>query len=351
MTRLVKILTLFIVVLMLVTLAAPSVTRAQATGLLAKIKERGKLICGVNPTIPGFGFLDTTDNTFKGFDPDFCRVLAAAIFGDITKVEFRPIAAAADRFPALAAGDIDVLIRNTTFTYGRDTKEGADFGPTTYYDGSTIMVRSADKLAKLEDLKDLTICAIKGTTNEQAISEAMAGVNAAFKLVSFDNLNLMIDAFANSRCDAVTSDASQLTGAKSGAKDGANWTIWDLRLTKEPLGPAWKQGDVQWGDVVTWAVYATMILEEKGITSKNVDEMASKSTDAEVKRLLGLDDKSPLHENLGLDVKWAYNIAKLVGNYGEIFDRNLGEGSPLKLGRGLNSLWNKGGLLYPPPYR
>jgi general L-amino acid transport system substrate-binding protein len=315
------------------------------------VKARGSLICGVNPQIVGFGFQDTQANTFKGFDPDFCRVLAAAIFGDATKVTFKPIAAAADRFPALAAGDIDVLIRNTTFTFGRDSKEGADFGPTTYYDGSTVMVRTADKLAKLEDLKDLTVCAIKGTTNEQAISEAMAAVNTSFKLVSFDDLNAVRDAFAANRCDAITSDATQLLGARAGAKKESEWTIWDIRLTKEPLGPAWKQGDAQWGDLVRWSVYATFILEEKGITSKNVDDIAAKTTDSEVKRLLGLDPKSTLHENLGLDAKWAYNIAKQVGNYGEIFDRNLGEGSPFKLARGLNNLWTKGGLLYAPPFR
>jgi len=350
-SRLIKPLILSFVLLLIASLALPAITQAQGSGLFAKVKARGKLVCGVNPQIAGFGFLDTKDNTFKGFDPDFCRVIAAAMFGDAKAVEFKPIAAAADRFPLLAAGEIDVLIRNTTFTFGRDSKEGADFGPTTFYDSSTIMVRTADKLAKLEDFKDLTICAIKGTTNEQSISEAMNAANTKFKLVTFDALSGVIEAFSSNRCDAVTSDSSQLAGARSAAKDGANWTILDLRLTKEPLGPAVKQGDVQWSDFVRWAIYATFIFEEQGVTSQNVDEIMAKTTNPELRRLLGLDEKSKLNENLGLDAKWAYNIVKQVGNYGEIFDRNLGEASPLKLQRGLNNQWNKGGLIYAPPFR
>jgi general L-amino acid transport system substrate-binding protein len=349
--RFAKMLSLLLVFLTIVWLAAPTLTHAQDNSLLAKVKARGKLICGVNPQIPGFGYLDTKDNTFKGFDPDFCRVLAAGLFGDATKVEFKPIANSADRFPALATGDIDVLIRNTTHTFGRDTKEGADFGPVTFYDGATVMVRTADKLTKLEDLADLTICFIKGTTSEQAAAEGMASVNKKFKPVAFDNIDQVIDAFANNRCDAVVSDSSQLVGKRSAAKDGANWTIWDLRLSKEPLAPAWKQGDAEWGDYVRWAVYATFILEEKGVTSKNVDDVMTTTKDAELMRLLGLDPNAKLNENLGLDPKWAYNIAKQVGNYGEIYDRDLGEGSALKLPRGINNLWTKGGLIYAPPFR
>lgn len=345
-----KVFTLIMVLLMIVAAAAqPTRTYAQEGGLLAKVKARGKLLCGVNPAIPGFGFLDPTDNTFKGFDPDFCRVIAAAIFNDATKVEFKPIQAAADRFPALTAGDIDVLIRNTTFTAGRDTQDGADFGPTTYFDASTILVRTADNIKKLDDLKDATICAQKGTTNEQAISEVMASLNIPFKLVTFDNIDAVIDAFSNNRCDAVTSDRSQLAGKRSAAPKGKDWTILEDNLTKEPLTPAIKAGDSQWGDVVRWSVYATFILEEKGVTSKNVDDMVANSKDPETRRLLGLE--GTLYKNFGFDAKWAYSIAKQVGNYGEIFDRNLGPTSSVKLSRGLNILWNKGGLLYAPPYR
>lgn len=345
-----RFITLFVALLMIAAITTPAITQAQEnTGLLATVRARGNLICGVNPQIPGFGFLDTADNTFKGFDPDFCRVLAAAIFGDATKVEFRPIAAAADRFPALRAGDIDVLIRNTTFTYGRDTVEGADFGPTTFYDASTIMVRTADNVTKIEDMADFTICAIKGTTNEQAVTEAAAAVNTAVTLVTFDNIDDVIGAFDAGRCDAVTSDRSQLAGKRSTAANGKDWTILALNMTKEPLSPAWKAGDSEWGDVVTWAIYATIMLEEKGITSQNVDEIVANTQDPETRRLLGVEGE--LHAALGLDAKWAYNIAKQVGNYGEIFERNLGSGSAILLDRGLNSLWSNGGLLYAPPYR
>lgn len=328
-----------------------TVATAQTESLLDKVKARGSVICGVNPGIPGFGFLDTTDNTFKGFDPDFCRVIAAAVLGDVTKVEFSPIAAAADRFPALASGSIDVLVRNTTYTGGRDSKEGADFAPTTFYDASTLMVRTADGLTKLEDMKDLTICAIKGTTNERAISEEMTRISVSFKLQTFDNIDAVIESFNANRCDAVTSDRSQLAGKRSAAANGTDWTILDVNLTKEPLGPAVKQGDSKWLDAVSWAIYATMIAEEKGITSANIDEMLAATQDPETKRLFGLDETSDIYSAFGFDQKWAYNIVKNVGNYSEIFERNLGEGSLLKLPRGLNSLWTNGGLLYPPPFR
>jgi general L-amino acid transport system substrate-binding protein len=338
-----------VAVLLLIAASAPGLTMAQSASLLDAVKARGTLKCGVNPGVPGFGFLDTASNTFSGFDPDFCRALAAALFGDASKVEFIPIAAAADRFPKLAAGEIDVLIRNTTFTAGRDTKEGADFAPTTYYDASTLMVRTADGLTKLEDLKDLTVCVIKGTTNERAISEAMAAINTSFNLVSYDAADGVYDAFSNNRCDAVTSDRSQLAGRRSIAADGKDWTILPLNLTKEPLGPAVKAGDSKWMDVVRWTVYATFMLEEHGVTAANVDEMVTSTADPELKRLFGLDGE--LYKDLGLEAGWAVAIAKAVGNYGEIFNRNLGAETPLGLERGLNELWTNGGLHYAPPYR
>jgi general L-amino acid transport system substrate-binding protein len=339
-----------VAILVLVTVAiGPGVSKAQTTSLLQTVLERGTLKCGVNPTVPGFGFLDSADNTFKGFDPDFCRALASALFGDPTKVEFIPIAAAADRFPKLVAGEIDVLIRNTTFTAGRDTTEGADFAPTTYYDASTIMVRTADDLTSLESLKDLTVCVIKGTTNERAISEAMAAVNTPFQLVSYDTADEVYSSFAGNRCDAVTSDRSQLAGRRSIAAEGADWTILPLNLTKEPLGPAVKSGDSQWLDVVSWTIYATFIFDELGVTQANVDDIVANTTDPELKRLLGVDGE--IYKSLGLDAKWAYNIVKNVGNYGEIFDRNLGPDTPIGLERGINNQWTNGGLLYAPPYR
>lgn len=329
-------------------LVAPRNVAAQEGGLLAKVKARGKLVCGINGGLQGFGFVDSKTNTYSGFDVDFCRVVAAAIFGDATKVEFKSIAAA-DRFTAIASGEIDVLFRNTTYTADRDTKQGADFGPTTFYDGQTIMARSADKLTKLEELKDLTICAIKGTTTEQNITEAMKAINVPFKLVTFEKIEQVTEAFVGNRCDAMTSDRSQLVSVRAANPAGKDWVLFDTNLSKEPLGPAYKQGDAQWGDVIRWSVYATIIAEELGITSKNVDDMAANSKNPEARRLLGVDGE--LYKSLGFDKGWAMMAIKQVGNYGEIFDRNLGAGTPFNVKRGFNDLWTKGGLLYAPPYR
>lgn len=344
--RFAKVFALLMVVVLLSVAFAPNTAKAQGS-LLDTVLANGSVKCGVNPSVPGFGFLD--GDTFKGFDPDFCRALASALFGDPTKVEFIPIAAAADRFPKLVAGEIDVLIRNTTFTAGRDTQEGADFAPTTYYDASTVMVRTADNLTKLEDFAGLTICAITGTTNATAISEAMAAVNTTFTLTLFDAADQVYSSFESGACDAVTSDRSQLAGRRSIAADGANWTILPFNLTKEPLGPVVKAGDSKWLDVVRWVVYATFIFEEKGVTSANVDDIKASTTDPELKRLLGVDGE--LYKQFGLSADWAYNIVKNVGNYAEIFDRNLGPSTPLGLERGINALWSNGGLLYAPPYR
>jgi general L-amino acid transport system substrate-binding protein len=212
-----------------------------------------------------------------------------------------------------------------------------------------VMARVSDKLSKLEDLKDLTVCAIKGTTTEQNISDAMAAINTKFKLVTFDDIDQVLSAFTSNRCDAVTSDRSQLVSKRATSADPKAWVIFENNLSKEPLTPAWKQGDAQWGDVVRWAIYATMIAEDDGVTSKNADDMAANSKNPEVRRLLGAEGE--LYKDLNFAKAWALNIIKQVGNYGEIYDRNLGEGTPFNLARGLNNLWTKGGLIYAPPYR
>ncbi len=332
----------------LLLVSVPHSASAQGEALLAKVKARGKLICGINGGLQGFGYVDSKTNTFSGFDVDFCRVVAAAIFGDATKVDFKSIAAA-DRFTAIASGEIDVLFRNTTLTADRDTKQGADFGPTVFYDGQTVMARAADKLAKLADLKDLTVCAIKGTTTEQNITDAMNAINTKFKLLTFEKIEQVFESFTANRCDAVTSDRSQLTSIRATSKNPADYVLFDENLSKEPLTPAYKQGDAQWGDVIHWAVYATIIAEENGVTSANVDDQVATPKNPEIKRLLG--GEGELYKSLGFEAKWAYNAIKQVGNYGEIFERNLGEKTPFGLKRGLNDLWTKGGLLYAPPYR
>jgi general L-amino acid transport system substrate-binding protein len=322
-------------------------TQAQDGGLLATVKARGNLVCGINNGVPGFGFIDSANNTVSGFDTDFCRVLAAAIFGDASKVEFKPIAAA-DRFTAIGAGEIDVLIRNTTYTFGRDTQQGAEFGPTLFYDGQALMVRSADNVSSLLDLDGATVCAIKGTTTEQNIADATAG-KVTVEVVIFENIDQVIDGFVNERCNAVTSDRSQLTSKKATSEKGGEWVILAETISKEPLAPAWKAGDAQWGDLVRWAVYATIIAEEYGVTSANIAEkLADPALNPEAKRLFSVEGE--LYKNLGLEANWAVNIVSMVGNYGEIFAKNLGV-APFNFERGLNNLWRNGGLLYAPPYR
>jgi general L-amino acid transport system substrate-binding protein len=329
-------------------LFAPHPVVAQEGGLLAKVKARGKLICGVQGSLQGFGIGDPKTNTYTGFDVDFCRVVAATVLGDATKVDFKPIASA-DRFIVIASGEVDVLFRNTTYTAERDVKLGTDFGPTIFYDGQTIMARAADKMSKLEELKGATICAVKGTTNEQNIIETMRAINVAFKLVTFERVEQLTDAFVTNRCDALTSDRVQLVSVRASTPAGKDWVLFDVNFSKEPLGPVYKQGDAQWGDVIRWSVYATIIAEELGITSKNVDEMVANSKHPEARRLLGVDGE--LYKSFGFEKEWALNAIKQVGNYGEIFDRNLGPETPFNLKRGLNDLWTRGGLLYAPPYR
>ncbi len=348
-----------VVVTVEVPVTAPPGTSAPATPApapapsgfgetLKAIKERGKLICGVNGQLPGFSFVDPQGN-WSGFDADFCRVLAAAIFGDATKVEFRPLTAQ-ERFTALQTGEIDVLIRNTTWTLVRDTDLGLNFTVTTFYDGQGIMVRKDSGFAKLEDLNGGTICVQKGTTTELNLADAFSTAGLTYTPATFEDINQTYGAYAEGRCDAVTSDKSQLSSVAKGAlPDPENHVILDVTLSKEPLGPVVRHGDDQWLDIVRWAVFATFFAEEKGITSANVDQVKASTADPEVKRFLGLEGDLGL--KLGLNNDWAYNIVKQVGNYAEIYDRNLGPNTSTYIPRGLNSLYKDGGLLYSPPFR
>ena len=325
-------------------LALPHTADAQE-GFLARVKARGNLICGVNGGLAGFGLV-APDGTVTGFDADFCRAMAAAIFGDPTKVEFKPISAA-DRFPAIQAEQIDVLIRNTTVTFERDTRQGADFGPVIFYDGQTFLTRRADNISSIKDLDGATICVIKGTTTEQNLSDIIAssGINATS--APYDDINLVFEAFVAGSCQAVTSDRSQLASRQATSPQGAEWVLFDENFSREPLAPVYKAGDAQWGDVVRWVTFATIIAEEYGLTSENVEMMAADPNLApEAKRLLGVEGE--LHTFLGLEKDWAIRVIKAVGNYAEIYERNLGA---LGVERGPNKLWTDGGLLYAPPYR
>jgi general L-amino acid transport system substrate-binding protein len=324
---------------------------AQAPGFgetLAAVQERGRLICGVNGQLPGFSFLDPAGD-YSGFDADFCRALAAAIFGDTTKVEFRPLTTQ-ERFTALQTGEIDVLARNTTWSLARDTELGLNFAATTFYDGQGIMVPADSGIAALEDLDGGTICVQKGTTTELNLADVMASEGITYTPAVFDDVNATYGAYAEGRCDAVTSDKSQLSSVAKGLlADPDNHTILDMTLSKEPLGPVVRQGDDQWFDIVKWTIFATIAGEEYGVSSSNVDSTRSESTNPEVRRLLGVEGDLGL--KLGLTNDFAFNAIKMVGNYGEIYENNLGQGTPTYIPRGYNYLWNKGGLLYSPPFR
>lgn len=329
--------------------AAPAVVPPPAGygTTLKTVQERGKLICGVNSAVPGFGYVDSAGN-FSGFDVDYCRALSAAIFGDANKVEFRPVTAA-ERFTALQSGEIDVLSRNTTWSTVRDTELGGNFVHTTFYDGQGIMVRTDTGIKTLKDLDGGTICVQTGTTTELNLADKMAEAGVQYTPQVFDNADNTFAAYQEGRCDAVTTDKSGLVARRTLLPDPENHVILDVTLSKEPLGPMVRHGDDQWFDIAQWTVFAMFSAEEFGITSQNVDSVKGSATNPEIKRLLGLE--GDLGMKLGLSNDWAYNIIKLVGNYEEVYNRNLGPDTPTYIPRGLNQLYTNGGLLYAPPFR
>jgi general L-amino acid transport system substrate-binding protein len=331
--------------------AEPS-TPASGAGLLATVQSRGNLICGVNGSLPGFSFLDQNGDTV-GFDADFCRAVAAAVLGDAEAVEFRPLNTD-QRGPALQTGEVDVLIRNTTWTVSRDTAWGL-FAPTTFYDGQAILVRADVGASTIEDLAGATVCVQTGTTTELNLADATRDLDPPIQPVTFADIEPTYQAYTEERCDAVTSDRSQLVAQRTGFENPDDHVILDDVLSKEPLGPVAPLGDDEWFNVIKWVVYATIQAEEFGIDSANVVETAETSTDPTVQRFLGVtpEGAEPFDSGLGLEVDWVVDVISQVGNYAEIYDRNLGPSTPFDLARGLNSLWNSedGGLLYAPPYR
>jgi general L-amino acid transport system substrate-binding protein len=313
-------------------------------GRLALVQDRGELICGVNGALPGFSFLDQTTNEMSGFDADFCRAVAAAVLGDPEAVEFRNLTTDT-RGPAIQTGEVDVLIRNTTWTVNRDTTWGL-FAPTTFYDGQGIMVREADGIATLEDLADATICVQTGTTTELNLADVFEARGIAFQSETFAEIEQTYTAYDEGACNAVTSDKSQLVATRTTLANPDEHVILEETISKEPLGPVAPLGDDQWFNVVKWVVFATIQAEESGITSSNVQDMVG-SEDPVIARLLGGEGDL----GLGLEADWVVDVISAVGNYGEIYDRNLGPSTPFALERTLNSLWTDGGLLYAPPYR
>jgi general L-amino acid transport system substrate-binding protein len=324
--------------------AVPTQAPPPTGGRLALVRERGQLICGVNGQLPGFSFLDQTTNEMTGFDADFCRAVAAAVLGDPEAVEFRQLNADS-RGPALQTGEVDVLIRNTTWTVGRDTAWGL-FAPTTFYDGQGIMVRGDEGISTLEDLDGATICVQTGTTTELNLADVFSARDISYEPATFGELEQTYSAYDEGGCDAVTSDRSQLLAQRTTLSNPDDHVILDEVMSKEPLGPVAPLGDDAWFNVVKWVVFATIEAEESGITSDNVENMIG-SDNPVIARLLGGDGDL----GLGLDAGWAVDVIGAVGNYGEIYDRHLGPGTPFELERGPNELWTNGGLLYAPPYR
>ena len=317
---------------------------AASAGTLENVKQKGFLQCGSNTSLAGFGLPDAQGN-WTGLDVDYCRAIAAAVFGDPTKVKFTPLAAK-DRFTALQSGEVDVLIRNTTWTLSRDTTNGASFGAVNYYDGQGFIVRKSLNIKSALELNGATVCVQQGTTTELNLTDYFRSNKLTYKPVVFAGSDETTKAYDSGRCDAFTVDVSALFAER--LKMSKPDDVLPEVISKEPLGPAVRQGDEKWGKIVMWTHYAMLTAEELGVNKSNVDEML-KSTSPEVKRLLGTEGK--FGEGLGLTNDWAYKIIKNVGNYGEVFDRNVGAGSQLKIARGLNALWSKGGLQYAPPIR
>jgi general L-amino acid transport system substrate-binding protein len=319
-------------------------------GRLALVQDRGQLICGVNGALPGFSNLES-DGSNTGFDADFCRAVAAAVLGDAEAVEFRALSTD-QRGPALQTGEVDVLIRNTTWTVNRDTSWGL-FAPTTFYDGQAIMVNASVGAESIEDLAGATVCVQSGTTTELNLADATRDLNPPIEPQVFADIDPTYEAYEAGRCDAVTSDRSQLVARRTSFANPDEHIILDDVLSKEPLGPVAPLGDDQWFNVVKWVVFATIEAEELGLTSENVESEASSSDNPVVQRLLGVtpEGAESFDSGLGLEADWVVTMISQVGNYAEIYDRNLGPDTPFDLDRGLNSLWTDGGLLYAPPYR
>ena len=329
-----------------VAVAVGFAASAASAQTLKTVKDRGILNCGANTGLAGFGQPDAQGN-WKGLDVELCRAIAAAIFNDPSKVKFVPLTAQ-QRFTSVQTGDADVLVRNTTWTSSRDTSLGLNFTGVNYYDGQGFMVRKALKLSSALELNDASVCVQQGTTTELNLADYFRANKMKLKSVTFASADETVKAYDAGRCDAFTTDASGLYSERLKLAKPDEHIVLPEIISKEPLGPAVRHGDDQWFDVVKWVHFAMVNAEELGVTKANVDE-GLKSANPEIKRLLGTEGKHG--EALGLTNDWAYRIIKHVGNYGEVFERNVGQGSPLKIARGINALWTKGGLQYAPPVR
>jgi general L-amino acid transport system substrate-binding protein len=319
---------------------------AKAQQTLEAIKARGVLHCGIGPGVAGFGLPDSK-GVWQGMDVDLCRGLAVAIFNDKEKVRFFPLSASV-RFTALGAGEVDVLFRTSTQTMMRDVSLGLRFATTYFYDGHGFIVKKGT-VDKVAELRDATICLIQGTTNEQVTADYFRSINVPFKPVVFERTDQAQAALQAGRCDSFGSDASQLAAVRSTMQNPREWTVLPERFSKEPYGAYVRRGDDEWFDLVRWYTTAIIEAEEQGVTAANAEQMRRTSTNPNTRRLLGVTPE--LGQSLKLDPLWAYNVIRAIGNYGELYERTMGENTPVALPRGPNNLWTNGGLMYPLPMR
>lgn len=320
---------------------------SEAATTLETIRSRGQLICGINPNLPGFS-ASSKPNEWVGLDIDICRALSSALFNSPDKVKYVPLDNS-QRLVALKNGEIDVLSRNTTWTFSRDI-DGVNYGPVVLYDGQGFMAPKRSGIKTTKDMEGATICFQTGTTTESNLNDFFKNNGMTYQGVPYQNYNEVVTGFFSGRCDVMSSDASQLASARSNSTSSDGYNILPTMISKEPLAPVVRHGDDQWFDIVKWTIYIMIEAEELGINSANVDQFSSNSKDPKVKRLLGTDSKTSSNF-IGPNDRWAYYVIKQVGNYGEVFERNIGVKSPLHMERNLNALWNKGGLMYSPPYR
>lgn len=327
---------------------APAAPAAPTGNTLETVRTRGTLKCAGNQSVPGFGYINPDTNEFEGFDIDFCKVFAVAALGDAKAVEVRPTTAN-ERFPVLQTGEVDVLSRNTTWTISRDTSLGLNFAPVTFYDGQGMMVRADSGIDSLEGLAGGTICVQSGTTTEKNLADVFRSLGIEFTPVVFDDADATREAYDQGQCDGFTTDKSGLVSQQILLADPSAHIILDTTMSKEPLAPAVRHGDDNWFDIVKWSVFCTIAAEELGINSTNVDSFLG-GEDPVIQNLLG--ETGDLGVAMGINNDFCYQIVKQVGNYGEIYDRNLGPDTPFNLPRGLNALYTTpGGIQYAPPFR
>jgi general L-amino acid transport system substrate-binding protein len=328
-------------------LALASSSGAEAGAIFDAVKQKGFVQCGVNVGLAGFSNPDDAGD-WSGIDVDVCRAIAVAVFGDPKAVKFTPLTSK-ERFTALQSGEVDVLSRNTTWTLNRDSAQGLDFTGVTYYDGQGFMVPKSLGVKSALELDGASVCVQTGTTTELNLADYFRANNMSYNPVVFERGDEARTAYDQGRCDTLTTDQSGLYAERIGLAKPDDHIVLPEVISKEPLGPAVRHGDNQWGDVVRWTLYALLEAEELGVTSQNVDDQKASSTNPNVRRLLGVEGE--MGKDLGLPADFGYQVIKQVGNYGEVFERNIGMGSPLKIERGLNAQWTDGGILYAPPFR